>query len=169
MAFRTTQSRTAAPDSPDQLFRDLPRRRHASLFDHQGQILRSYAEKAINESDVAFQLPTGSGKTLVGLLLAEWRRRKYGERVVYLCPTRQLVNQVANEAVEKYGLMVEQFTGKKENYTPVARSAYENVDQVAVTTYSSLFNTNPYFSNPDTIILDDVHAAENYISNLWAV
>jgi hypothetical protein len=39
-------------------------------------------------------LPTGSGKTLVGLLIGEWLRRKNKERVVFLCPTRQLVNQV---------------------------------------------------------------------------
>src|SRR2546423_1402775 len=112
MAFKKPASQTPVPESPDRLFRDLPRRKHASLFDHQGQILRTYVAKAQDASDVALQLPTGSGKTLVGLLLAEWRRRKNHDRVVYLCPTRQLVNQVAEEANTKYGLSVEPFTGK---------------------------------------------------------
>ena len=98
MAFKKPNSKSAVPDSPDRLFIDLSRRKHASLFDHQGQVLRSYASDAINNSDVAIQLPTGSGKTLVGLLLAEWRRRKFDEKVVFLCPTRQLVNQVVEEA-----------------------------------------------------------------------
>ena len=118
---------------------------------------------------MALQLPTGSGKTLVGLLLAEWRRRKFGERVVYLCPTRQLVNQVAEEASSKYGLTIERFTGKIINYAPEARAAYENADRVAVTTYSSLFNTNPFFSDPDIVIVDDAHASENYIASQWTL
>jgi Rad3-related DNA helicase len=118
---------------------------------------------------VALQLPTGSGKTLVGLLLAEWRRRKFGERVVYLCPIRQLVNQVAEEASSKYGLTVEPFTGKIKSYSPAARTAYENAERVAVTTYSSLFNTNPFFSDPEIVILDDAHASENYIASQWTL
>jgi hypothetical protein len=169
MAFKKPTSHAAAPESPDRLFRDLPRRKHASLFDHQGQVLRNYVAQAIKASDVALQLPTGSGKTLVGLLLAEWRRRKFGERVVYLCPTRQLVNQTAEEASTKYGLTVEAFTGKVKNYTPEAKSAYTDGERVAVTTYNSLFNVNPFFESPDIIIVDDAHAAENYIASQWTM
>lgn len=155
MAFKKPTSRSAVPESPDRLFHDLPRRKHASLYDHQGQVLRNYVTHALNASDVALQLPTGSGKTLVGLLLAEWRRRKFHERVVYLCPTRQLVNQVAEEASAKYGLTVEAFTGKVKSYSPEAKTAYTDGERVAVTTYNSLFNINPFFENPDIIIIDD--------------
>ncbi|KVN86152.1 DEAD/DEAH box helicase [Burkholderia ubonensis] len=169
MAFKKPTTHAAVPESPDRLFRDLPRRKHASLFDHQGQVLRNYVAHALNASDVALQLPTGSGKTLVGLLLAEWRRRKFRERVVYLCPTRQLVNQVAEEASSKYGLTVEAFTGKVKNYTPEAKAAYADGERVAVTTYNSLFNTNPFFETPDIVIVDDAHAAENYIASQWTM
>lgn len=169
MAFKKPTSHAAVPESPDRLFRDLPRRKHASLFDHQGQVLRNYVGQALEASDVALQLPTGSGKTLVGLLLAEWRRRKFRERIVYLCPTRQLVHQVAEEATAKYGLAVEPFTGKIKNYTPEAKSAYHDGERVAVTTYNSLFNTNPFFDSPDIIIVDDAHAAENYIASQWTL
>jgi Rad3-related DNA helicase len=169
MAFKKPSSRASVPESPDRMFRDLPRRKHASLYDHQGQILRKYVATALQEPNVALQLPTGSGKTLVGLLLAEWRRRKNNERVVYLCPTRQLVNQVAEEATAKYGMTVEPFTGRITNYTPDAKASYEAGDRIAVTTYSSLFNTNPFFGNPEIIIVDDAHAAENYIANYWTV
>jgi hypothetical protein len=169
MAFKKPTTHAAVPESPDRLFRDLPRRKHASLFDHQGQVLRNYVAQALDASDVALQLPTGSGKTLVGLLLAEWRRRKFRERVIYLCPTRQLVHQVADEASSKYGLTVEPFTGKIKNYTPEAKTAYQDGERVAVTTYNSLFNTNPYFENPDIIIVDDAHAAENYMASQWTL
>lgn len=169
MAFKKPTAQTTAPETPDRLFRDLPRRKHASLYDHQGQVLRTYVAQALTAPDVALQLPTGSGKTLVGLLLAEWRRRKNRERVVYLCPTRQLVNQVVDEASAKYGLSVEAFTGKAKHYHPGARAAYENAERIAVTTYSSLFNTNPYFSDPEVILVDDAHAAENYIASHWTL
>lgn len=169
MAFKKLTSHAAVPESPDRLFRDLPRRKHASLFDHQGQVLRNYVAQALTASDVALQLPTGSGKTLVGLLLAEWRRRKFHERVVYLCPTRQLVNQVAEEASAKYGLTVQAFTCKTSGYTPEAKTAYTDGERVAVTTYNSLFNVNPFFKNPDIIIVDDAHAAENYIASQWTI
>ncbi len=169
MAFKKPTTHAAVPESPDRLFRDLPRRKHASLYDHQGQVLRNYVAQALNASDVALQLPTGSGKTLVGLLLAEWRRRKFQERVVYLCPTRQLVNQVAEEGLAKYGLTVQAFTGKVKNYTPEAKTAYQDGERVAITTYSSLFNVNPFFEDPDIIIVDDAHAAENYIASQWTL
>lgn len=169
MAFKKPTAQTPVPESPDRLFRDLPRRKHASLYDHQGQILRTYVSNAIDVPDVALQLPTGSGKTLVGLLLAEWRRRKFNERVVYLCPTRQLVNQVVEEASTKYGLSVEGFTGQVKRYTPEAKASYISGQRVAVTTYNSLFNTNPFFEDPEIIIVDDAHAAENYIASQWTM
>lgn len=169
MAFKKPTAAVTVPESPDRLFLDLPKRRHPSLFDHQGQMLRNYAAQALKAKDVALQLPTGSGKTLVGLLLAEWRRRKYGEKVVYLCPTVQLVNQVAEEATTKYGLSVQPFSGKVRDYLPAAKAAYTDGDRVAVTTYSSLFNTNPFFEDPDVVIVDDAHAAENYIASQWTL
>ena len=169
MAFKPPPVHPVVPESPDRLFRDLPRRKHPSLYDHQGQILRTYVAQAVDAPDVALQLPTGSGKTLVGLLVAEWRRRRNRERVVYLCPTRQLVNQVVAEASSKYGLTVEPFTGRIVNYAPEAKAAYQNADRVAVTTYSSLFNTNPFFTDPEIIIVDDAHASENYIASTWTL
>jgi Rad3-related DNA helicase len=32
-------------------------------------------EGQIDAADLALELPTGTGKTLIGLLIAEWRRR----------------------------------------------------------------------------------------------
>jgi hypothetical protein len=42
MAFKKPTTHTGVPESPDRLFRNLPRRKHASPFDHQGQVLRNY-------------------------------------------------------------------------------------------------------------------------------
>lgn len=136
---------------------------------HQRDMLRAYGEQMVNEKDVALQLPTGSGKTLVGLLVAEWRRRKFKERVVYLCPTRQLVNQTVEQAQNSYGIDAVGFTGPKKFYPAVSKSDYTTGAKVAVTTYSSLFNVSPFFINPDIVIIDDAHAAENYIAKMWSL
>jgi hypothetical protein len=169
MAFKKTPPKSAVPDSPEQILLDLPRRKIPGVLLHQGEVLRAYRTSAVDEPDVALQLPTGSGKTLVGLLVAEWRRRKFGERVVYLCPTKQLVNQVVEQADEQYGLSVTGFTGASSGYDPASKAEYKSAERIAVTTYSSLFNTKPFFADPQAIVVDDAHAAENYISELWTV
>jgi len=131
--------------------------------------MRAFAESAIEKPDVALQLPTGSGKTLVGTLIAEWIRRKRGERVVYLTPTKQLANQVVTQCETKYGIQANSFTGPKSDYDPKARSEYKTAEKIAITNYSSLFNTNPFFNDADVIIIDDSHAAENYIASMWSL
>lgn len=169
MAFKKAPPPSVVPDSPEEILLGLPRRKIPGVLLHQGEMLRAYAAKAVEEPDVALQLPTGSGKTLVGLMIGEWRRRKFCERVVYLCPNRQLVNQVVEQADEQYGLTVNGFTGRIPGYDPTAKAQYKNADRLAVTTYSALFNTNPFFDTPQTIIVDDAHASENYIGTLWTV
>jgi hypothetical protein len=170
VAFTVKKKKLVSLESPEALFNDLRgRRKIEGLLAHQADVLRAYVEQGLKEPDVALQLPTGSGKTLVGLLLGEWRRLKNGERVVYLCPTNQLVNQVAEQARNKYGIDVIPFTGPKAEYDQSAKAAYLGSESIAITSYSSLFNTNPFFSSNHLIILDDAHAAENYISNAWSL
>jgi len=169
MAFKLPEKKPTCPDDPEALFRDLRKKTVPGLLSHQADVLRSYIAVHAKYPDIALQLPTGSGKTLVGLLIAEWRRRKYGERVVYLCPTRQLVNQVAQQASAKYGIDLHAFTGSRAHYDASASADWQNAEAVAVTTYSSLFNTNPFFADPSLIILDDAHSAENYVSAFWSL
>lgn len=169
MAFKKINQKSKVPSTPALLFRELTRRKFPDVLPHQKDMMERYAEDAVKEKDVALQLPTGSGKTLVGLLIAEWRRKKFDEKIVYLCPTKQLVNQVVEQAFEKYGLNVKGFTGSKHDYPAADKARYKLGNNVAVTTYSSLFNTNPYFAEPDIVIIDDAHAAENYVAKLWTL
>ena len=169
MAFRKLSVRPEAPENPEKLFLEFTRRRYPTVLPHQSALITSFMETASAKSDVALQLPTGSGKTLVGLLIAEWLLRKNRDRVVYLCPTRQLVNQVVEQAADQYGMTVLGFTGKKRDYSPTDKTEYQNADKVAITTYSSLFNSDPFFDNPAVILVDDAHAAENYFAAMWTV
>jgi hypothetical protein len=169
MAFKQSPPTELVPDSPEKILLQLPRRKIPGVLLHQGQMMQRYVAEAQNDTDVALQLPTGSGKTLVGLLVGEWLRRKNNERVVFLCPTRQLVNQVVAQAEGQYGLNVHGFTGPKAGYNPIAKADYQAGRRLAVTTYSALFNSYPFFDSPNVIIADDAHASENYIASMWSV
>ena len=76
MAFKQTAKSKPVPDTPDKLLLDLPRRKIPDILPHQREIMRTYAAQALTSHDVALQLATGSGKTLVALLIGEWLRRK---------------------------------------------------------------------------------------------
>lgn len=169
MAFKSKVQPKFTLDSPEALLHDLRAKKIHGPLSHQADMWRRYTNDALDKPDVALQLPTGSGKTLVGLILAEWRRQKFTEKVLYLCPTNQLVNQVAEQAEKKYGLKVSKFTGQIKSYSLKDKSDYEQCATIAISSYSALFNTNPYFSDPDIIIFDDAHASENYISSLWSL
>lgn len=171
MAFKFGSASSVSLDSPERMFLDFSDRRLNGLLTHQGKIISDYLEKGISKRDVALRLPTGSGKTLVGLLIADWRRRKFNERVVYVCPTNQLVHQVVAEASEKYGMSktVRAFTGTQREYESSAKAMFQSAELIAVTSYGGLFNANTFFKDPNFILLDDAHASENYLASFWSL
>ncbi len=169
MAFKTNSFSQTAQPNPAAHFKTLTKRQYPDVMPHQKELLEAYAASFETEDDVALQLPTGSGKTLVGLLIADWRRIKLGNRAVYLCPTKQLVRQTVLQARNQYGIDVVDLSGSKDSFSPADRTAYLTGAQVAISTYSGLFNTHPFFDNPDLIVIDDAHAAENYIAKMWSV
>lgn len=168
--FKTNIKKTAKPATPEGLFRDLKARSPdiQHLWSHQADLLRSYYDKHLNSRDVALELPTGSGKTLVGLLIGEFRRRCFDERIAYLCPTKQLAQQVGEHA-SQYGIPASVLVGKQNSYSEKDYNAYQSGTAIAITTYSGLFNTNPRIKEPNTLVLDDAHAGEHYMSGLWSV
>lgn len=168
MAFKIPPKSSVSIKDPESLFRDLRDRTVEGLLSQQADMLRNYMDHVDNR-DIALELPTGSGKTLVGLLIAEWRRRTKRERCVLLCPTKQLVHQVVEQAKEKYGINALDFSGSKHQYPEADKTAFNNCESIGVATYSALFNTNPFFSDVHTLIFDDAHAAENYVSSFWSL
>lgn len=167
--FRTDFSGSTRPTDPESLFRDLKRAPHIKhLWSHQADILRTYHTSHLGTSDVALEVPTGTGKTLIGLLIGEFRRRLNDERVVYLTPNKMLANQVAALAVE-YGIPTHVLVGRQSEYPIEAFHEYTTNQAIAITSYSGVFNTNPRLNDAHVILLDDAHASENYIADLWSV
>jgi len=167
--FRTSASEEPKPQSIVLMFRDLDRDSSVKyLYAHQDRVLEGYYQNHLQSKDLALELPTGTGKTLVGLLIAEYRRRALKERIVFLCPTKQLCCQV-NEQARRYGIKTALLIGSQNEYNPALFYQYQQGKAIAITTYSGVFNTNPRIDDPEVIICDDAHAADNYIADLWTL
>lgn len=170
MAFVKTEDDQTEYVDPIQMYRDGIRRRTGgsqALWAHQSEILKAFKEKQ-NDPDIAFELPTGTGKTLIGLLVAEWTRRERKKPVIYACPTRQLAHQVVTVAGRE-GIDVSLLVGKSSDWDQKDRISYESAEKIAVSTYSSIFNSNPKLVQADLIVFDDAHAGEQYVSQAYAV
>ena len=144
------------------------------LFDYQSKMIDNYMDTlqntgGIKDKHVAFELPTGSGKTLIGILIAEFHRRKYHRKVLFLCPTNQLVTQVCKQAQEKYGIEAIAFCGKQSEYSPSEKSDYFLGKKLGITTYSSFFAASKFFTNTEVLIFDDVHSSEQFIADNWSI
>lgn len=169
VTFKIGTIETANFETPQEMFDDYKNRKITNIYDYQSKMLDLYLETESGKSDIALELPTGTGKTLVGLLIGEFRRRKHKEKILYLCPNNQLVYQTVKHAVEDYGISATPFVGKNINYSQKDKLAYNMAESIAVTSYSSLFNSNPYFSDADIIIFDDAHSGESYVASNWTV
>jgi hypothetical protein len=169
MAFRIRKIDNTNFDTPQEMYKDYKKRTIQGTLDYQSKMIDNYMQQAFKKRDVALELPTGSGKTLIGLLIGEFRRRKNKEKVVYLCPNNQLVNQVVEKAYNTYGIKVYGFTGKVVDYSAEAKSSYNRAETIAITNYSSLFNNNSFFADADLLIFDDAHSSENYIASHWSM
>ncbi len=167
--FRIPTTKETNVENPVLLFRDLKRDPTIKfLWGHQEKVLDSYHGSHLESKDLALELPTGTGKTLVGLMIAEYRRQSRGQRVAFLCSTKQLCAQVHSQA-QKYGVPTSLLTGNQSGYDDDAFYSYQQAKAVAVSTYSGVFNTNPRICDPNVIICDDAHAAENFISEMWTL
>jgi hypothetical protein len=166
--FKCTKT-SLAHATPEEKFYKLSGRAksHGYLRGPQQDVLREYAGKHRSSRDVAFELPTGTGKTAVGLLVAEWWRQQ-SRKVAYLSLTNQLAGQVLEEA-RRLQLPVADLRGTKETRSPSEEGRYRTGAAVAVTTYSNLFNINPVLQETDLLVFDDAHGAEQYVADMWTV
>ena len=170
MAFKGRASAGLAAETPEAMYRDLPRRADAvaGLLTHQADLLRLYASRHRDTPDLALELPTGTGKTIPGLLIAEWVRRTQRVRAAYACPTDQLARQVAQTA-SREGIPAVVLTRSHRDWPMDHEARYESADAVAVTTYSTIFNSSPKLGPPALLIFDDAHNGEQFVAEQYGV
>ena len=167
-SFKLVQLDEFSYNTPQEMYADRKNRAIQSLFDHQSKMIDQYMRE-FETRDVSLELPPGSGKTLVGLLIGEFRRLKNREKIVYCCLNKQLVNQVCTQSKKQYGIDARPFIGSKKDFDTRDAADFNSANCIAVTTYSALFNSNPYFDNADFIVFDDAHSAEGFVASPWSV
>jgi hypothetical protein len=154
--------------TPEEVFFTLTRAStHGYLRGQQQDVLREYAANGATSSDVAFELPTGTGKTVVGLLLAEWKRRS-GEKTAYLTLTNQLAAQVISEA-SKLGVPIADLRGDKYTRNSAEVGKFSTNSAIGISTYSNLFNINPVIKGCGLVVFDDAHGGEHYANQMWTL
>lgn len=157
-----TQAKKPAPIDPLEIFRRLPKPQGINdLYTSQAEVLENWFQRR-TERDVVLKLHTGGGKTLVGLLMAQSTLNETKEPVLYLAPTRQLVNQTLEKA-KALGVAAVPYQPKQ----PLDDD-FINGKAIMVATYKALFNGRSKFGvrgegkapiKVGAVILDDAHVA----------
>jgi superfamily II DNA or RNA helicase len=93
IAFKRMLPAVTVPETPGKLLLHLPQRPIPDVLPHQQEVMRNYADLLVGAPDVALQLPTSSGKTLVGSSPVNGFAVRTRNGLSILCSTRQLVNQ----------------------------------------------------------------------------
>lgn len=173
MAFKIRHLDNTDFSTPQEMFQDNKLKKIKGILDYQSDMLSNYMNtldgEIIKNKNVALEMPTGSGKTLVGILIAEFHRIKYNRKSLFLCPTNQLVQQVCKQAKIKYGIDAIPFVGRQADFNTSDKTKFLTKRAIGVTTYSSFFSFGKEFENTDILIFDDVHSSESYISDSWTL
>ena len=153
----------APPTSPREIFTRLPKPAGLNdLYASQAEVLDGWYKRRA-EKDLVLKLPTGGGKTLVGLLIGQSALNEKKGPVAYFAPTTQLVQQALDKSVE-YGIPAVPYVRQK----PLATEFAIGVEKQSRRSYESLFNGRSRFGvrgagNPiekiGVAVLDDAHAA----------
>lgn len=163
--FKIPSSSNFEPKSPLDLFNHL--KKVETLRYQQGETLKRYMEYE-EKKDISIEMPAGSGKTLVGGYIAGYENLKNQKRTVYACATRQLANQT-KELLDTYGIDNVLLVDSSKKFEDISKTKYNRSKSVAITTYSHIFNSHPFFNDAEVIIFDDAHATEYAITSLWTV
>lgn len=139
---------------------------YSRLRPAQDHVLREYAQRHRTTRDLAIELPTGLGKTLVALLIADGCLDD-GRSVAILSGTRQLAEQVEQQGAQLPGLEARRFWGG--HYPGTALNDYHQGQAVGLMNYWVYFNGNPRVQPADVLIMDDAHCAEQPLASMFTL
>jgi hypothetical protein len=123
-----------------------------------------------SERDLILKISTGAGKTTVALLYLASFMEQYEQPVAYLCPTRQLTDQVCAES-QKLGIKAIAYPAGQPHPDIDCISA----KAILVCTYDKLFNAKTTFNRTDVMlrpcafVLDDAHAGVEEIRDSFTL
>lgn len=146
---------------------DFHSEKFQELWPAQIYCLDAYLKDFASYLDVAIELPTGAGKTLIALLVAEaWRQEQ--KSVAILSANKTLARQMLQES-QSLGIPAVLMEGRGVDIPAGDKRAYQRAESVAIMNYWVYFNQNPVIDPADLIIMDDVHLAEHCLHSLYSV
>lgn len=128
----------------------------------QDSILKKWFSEYKDERDVILKLPTGEGKTLIGLLILQSKINQGKGSSLYICPNKYLADQVRAQA-DEFGIP---YCSLDENGLP---EDFVNGEKILITHAHTMFNGRSKNFGPsvdvDNIILDDAHSCIEIIKS----
>jgi len=149
-----SQNKASLPTDPIDLYQSLyHEERYAYLRGIQEEVLKEW-HKRRDENEVLIKMNTGSGKTLVSLLMLYSKIIEGVGNAVYVCPDNYLLEQAKTQA-KLYGIPVCEIDG---NQFP---SDFINNKGILLCTFHRLFNSRSIFNRDNieigSIVIDDAH------------
>ena len=136
------------------------------LYPAQEAALNAYSAEFVNEPNVAIELPTGSGKSLIAAMILDFWKEQ-GKRTAVLCCTKNLARQFKEEA-DALGVPTILFEGSKTGWKTADKFKYARGQAVAILNYWGYINQSPGIDPADILVLDDAHLAENAAHGLFS-
>jgi hypothetical protein len=138
-----------------------------ALWPGQAYALSQYSATFADKRDLAIELPTGQGKTLISLLIAgAWLEA--GRKVAVLSANKTLARQMARES-QALGIPVAYMEGRADTIPVADRRRYQRAQSVGIMNYWVYINQNPVVDPADLVIMDDAHLAEHCLHSLYSV
>jgi replicative superfamily II helicase len=157
-------------DDPIKIYETLDRASDKGpLRPSQLYVLQTWYSTFKNYTDIIIKLHTGSGKTLIGLLILQSRLNVHGLPVVYFCPNKFLVDQTSEQA-KQFG--IKHCCVDHNNQLP---NEFLSGKAILIATTQLLFNGLTKFGigresiKLDSLVLDDSHAGIETINDTYTV
>ena len=156
-----------SPIEPREIFMSLPKREKGYEYprDVQSEVWKKWFDVR-NDKNCIIKMNTGSGKTVVGLMILQSCLNEGKGPAIYTVPNKYLVEQVCNEA-KMLGILT---TTDRDNYLYTEKKAILVTTIHAIVNGRSVFGMNPSTIYPiGSIVIDDVHACLDTISEQFSV
>lgn len=153
--------------SPRDIFMSLPNKSEKYLYprDVQTEVWNSWFSKR-NKKDLIIKMNTGSGKTVVGLLILKSCIEEGKGPAVYVVPDSYLIKQVMDEA-ERLGLNV---TDNADSVDVIRNKAILVINIQKLVNGKSIFGLRDSNNIPiNSILIDDVHACISTTNNQFTL
>ena len=164
--LKLTPRKRERQTDPEKIFRNLTLRGGVeNIWEPQAAALRLWHSRR-EEPRTVFEMNTGGGKTLIALLIAQSLVNETRGRVLYVCPTIQLIEQTRLQA-KQCGLETAAYYGGSWQDQDV----FNESRGPCVTNYAALCNGKSIFRREPlaAVILDDAHVASPSIRSCFTL